>query len=75
MPRKPKPAPNPLRDALARGKPLRVKDCKAAATGDLLTWLEQVAVLSRDAPKFGEPPKYLVDTRKRIREEIQRRAD
>ena len=57
---------------MARGKPLKVKDIKAAPMGDLLDWLEEIggAYATRD----GNIPMYLVESRSRVRTEIQKRV-
>ena len=50
---------------MARGKPLKVGDIKAAPMGDLLDWLEEIggAYATRDE----NIPLYLIESRARVR--------
>ena len=77
MPKQKQTVYDPLFTAHARGKPIRVKDCRAAAPGDLLTWLERIAYWQGSTPDvrdgLAESPKYLLRSRDRIRTELQRR--
>ena len=66
-----------MRDALTRSRdearPVKLESCREAAPGDLLDWLERIAARLVREYAGGTPPRYLMQSRERVRAEIERR--
>lgn len=66
-----------LTRAWSSGNPISINSTKNAAPGDLLDWLEVIGIaLAPNSPhrrRDGEAPHYIVQSRERVRAELERR--